>query len=105
MKAPTKQTWAKLLILLLGIVLIGYLLYQDSWVRSKVVALAGELGEPAVPYLRHALQDENNKVRQQAHLSLVAIGADAVPSLAESLRDGDPKIRLEAAFALCLVGQ
>src|SRR5437868_3006123 len=98
-----KQTVAKGVVLLLGLVLIGCLLYQSSLVRELVVSVAGNMGTAAVPFLRHAYQDEDNKVRQRAGTALRELGEDAVPPLTASLQDTSLDVRREAACALRVV--
>src|SRR5579872_470032 len=105
MKVISRQTLVKLLVGLLGVVLIGFLIYQDATVRATVVRIAGKLGKLAVPYLRSALQDESAAVRGQAHNALRELGADAVLSLLESLADPSPHIRAQAAYALTIIGR
>ena len=105
MKMLSKQTFAKLVVGFLGILLIGWLLYQDGSVRATVVGFVGKLGKPAVPYLRSALNDENSHVRGKADHALRLIGEDAVPSLTESLNSTNPQERFEAARAMVIVGK
>jgi HEAT repeat protein len=96
-----KQTLAKALVALLGVLLIGWLLYRAPWVREMIVAAAAELGAPAVPYLRKlALRDENRHVQHRAREALQKMGAAAVPALIEPLADDDAEVRIEAAYAL-----
>src|SRR5207249_10638914 len=92
-------------VAVLGVLLIGCLLYQAPFVREMVVSIAGWIGAPSVPYLRKvASQDDDHKVRENAMRALQAIGADAVPSLTKSLTDADAEVRAEAARALLLLG-
>src|ERR1043165_726301 len=100
----TKQTVAKIVVILLGVVLIGWLLWLAPFVREGVVMAAGKVGTPAVPFLRMALKDQDHKVREQAIIALRAIGADAVPSLVESLNDEDVSVRSQSAGALRILG-
>src|SRR5262249_33445334 len=106
-KAPPRrrsQVLAKWLACLLGLVLIGWILYQAAWVREVLVGWAGHLGEPGVPLLRHALRDGDYKGSEAGATALRGMRGGAVPSLTKSLGSGNPRVRLEAAHALGILG-
>jgi HEAT repeat protein len=105
MKKSSVQMLAKIIVSILGIILVGWLLYRSPSVREIVVSGAGRMGAPAVGYLRKvATTDDDIKVRQQAMVALQDMNADAVPPLLEALGDEDAEVRKEAAFVLCTLG-
>src|SRR5438552_15019449 len=79
-KGPKRHTLVKVLVVCLGVVLIGWLLYREPGVRAFIVSCSDRLGPRAIPYLRGALQDPDISVRQAAGQALRRIGADAVPA-------------------------
>lgn len=111
--SPTKKPGRKVgsilakgLVICLGLLLVGWMLYRTGWVREIVVGRLAGIGRPAVPLLRSALQDEDHKVREAARNGLRSLKAEqAVPSLIESLRDPDPAVRAQACAALQLFGK
>src|SRR5271165_2401676 len=94
----------KSLVFFLGIVVIGWLLYQDAWVREQVVSSAGKLGTQSVPFLCHAFADENPKVRQAASVALRDIGENALPTVRESLIGTNAQGRKRATDILAVLG-
>src|SRR5260370_16332007 len=105
MKKRILQTLAKCLACLLGAVLILWVGYQMSpGGRSMVVTWVGKWGPGAVPLIRHAIHDEDVKVREAAIRALVAMGEEAVPSLTETLGDRSATNRMEAVYALAVLG-
>jgi HEAT repeat protein len=103
-KLPCK-TLAKWLVGSLGIVLIGWVFYLIPLGRELAVIVLSKTGSVAVPFLRHALQDEDHRVRWAAHDALAELGAAAVTSLTRSLADKDACVRAEALDALPVVSQ
>jgi HEAT repeat protein len=94
----------KALVLVLGLLLFGWLLWLSPLVRQIGVPWLGKLGTPAVPMLRHALQDDDHWVRAAAAEALRKVGPAAVSSLVEALTDASARVRAEAAFALGVLG-
>lgn len=75
-------------------------------VRLKVVAMLGKSDDArAVKWLIHALQDQDDLVRQAAIESLVKIGQLAVEPLAAVLQGRNKSARQAAAEALVKIGQ
>jgi HEAT repeat protein len=105
MKKPLHKALVKWLIGCLGILLIGCVLYLMPLGRELTVLVLGKTGPVAVPFLRHALQDEDHRVRWAAHDALKELGVAAVPSLMRSLQDKDARVRVEAAGAFYMLGQ
>ncbi len=94
------------LVICLGLLLVVWMLYRTGWVREIMVSRLAAIGEPSVPLLRRALQDEDHRVRGAARNGLLSLKPEqAVPSLTESLRDLDPPIRTQACAALQLYGK
>src|SRR5260370_40574039 len=105
MKKRILQTLAKCLACLLGAVLILWVCYQMSpGVRSMVVTWVGKWGPGAVPLIRHAIHDEDVKVREADIRALVAMGEEAGPSLTDTLGDRSATNRMEAVYALAALG-
>src|SRR5262249_25523667 len=72
----------------------------------KTIMLFGRRGKKAVPALRHALKDEDHRIRAAAAETLGemrADGADAVPELLKLLRDTKQQVHDKAANALVLI--
>jgi HEAT repeat protein len=78
----------------------------DPTVRTEALDILAEIGKPAVPMLKKALQHE--ATAYWACLVLGEIGpdaAEAVPALADVLADANrPEVRREAALALGSIG-
>jgi HEAT repeat protein len=87
-------------VIVLGVLLIGWILWQAPFVRELVVGWSGRLGPRAVPLLRKVLNDSDNMVRMAAVSSLAEVGPDAVPPLLDTLREGSAAVRAESANAL-----
>ena len=74
---------------------------------AAVDALCG-IGQPAVPALNKALDDENEEVRMFAAFTLGQVGQrvsaeGAIPLLIETLKDKDLEVRMNAAWALGVI--
>jgi HEAT repeat protein len=78
-------------------VLISYLGYDDSSVRSKAISGLVRIGDPAVETLLVAAASDEPLVRRSALFCLGRIGSPrARPALLEALDDTDPKVRRQA---------
>nr|MDJ0632665.1 HEAT repeat domain-containing protein [Xenococcaceae cyanobacterium MO_188.B29] len=80
--------------------LITALQDDDYHVSYSAVGALSEIGQPAVPTLIAALQDEDYRVRSSAVGALGEIGKPAVPALIAALQDDDYRVRSSAVGAL-----
>jgi vesicle coat complex subunit len=104
MKKILNKPLTKWLVGCLGILLVGWITYLMPLGRELAVIVLGKMGPVAVPFLRHALNDDDNGVRWAAHDALKELGAGAVPSLVRALRDRNAQVRAEAAEAFFVIG-
>lgn len=77
-------------------------------VRTNIVWLLGEIGEPAeqiAPVLIRAFTDADQNVRTTALLSIISMGKSAVPFLIDVFESSNADVRQKAAFALGEIGQ
>src|SRR5437762_2758393 len=102
--AMSKPTLAKSAVICLGVVLIGWLLYQAPFVRELLVTWSTKLGPTAVPFVRHAMVDSDNYVRMAAYESMKELRGSAAPILAKNLEGPSAAVRSEAIQALMILG-
>jgi HEAT repeat protein len=107
MRSLKKRILAGLIALLLGLPLLGWVLYQAPAVRRSVAWEARHLGSAAVPYLRRALVDADPKVRIAAVMSLSSqpMGAAGVPELIGVLAGDRADMRLAALGGIRCMGE
>ena len=79
---------------------------QDAGKCDIALQTLLEIGDPAVPLLREALNDKDQHVRISAAKALAALGfySDALPTLTQSLSATDGATRHRAAVALADIG-
>ena len=70
-----------------------------------VLGAVVKIGEPAVPRLIEALDDERPWVRLEATSALTCIGQPAFGKLEEAMRNGSPEKKAGAALALAWMGR
>jgi HEAT repeat protein len=76
---------------------------DDFGVREKATQSLSEIGRPALPTLREALESGDAEVRQRARRTMDSIQT-STKYLLESLKDSDPAQRKEAAEILERLG-
>ncbi|MEG3955036.1 HEAT repeat domain-containing protein [Microcoleus sp. herbarium2] len=84
--------------------LIEKLKTNDGRELDAAMEKLGEIGEPAIPALREALQNKNLQVRRSAAYVLRRMGPPAIPALAKALKNSDANVRRDAAYALGRMG-
>jgi HEAT repeat protein len=80
--------------------LIKKLKSNDERELDTAISELGEIGEPAIPALIEALQDENLQVRQSATEVLRQSGRPVIPALVKALTNSDVELRRRAAALL-----
>lgn len=95
---------AKVLVGLLGIALIGWLLWQSPLLRETAADGLGHLGSISSPVLASLACDEDARVRLAARAALIRVGPAAVPSLTRQFHQKNAEDRRQIIFALKLIG-
>jgi HEAT repeat protein len=92
------------LAVLLGLLLVLGLLYRAGFVREALMGWVGNLGAPAVGFLRDAMEeDDDAQVRQAALTALRGMGPPAAAALRQALRDRDAAVRARSVRALYIL--
>jgi HEAT repeat protein len=85
--------------------LLALLRRSNAYAGRHVGDALGKIGEPAVPSLVRALEDENPAIRAQAARALVRVESQlAIPALIKALDDPEPAVEHYAWEALQRMG-
>ncbi|MEZ2228183.1 MAG: HEAT repeat domain-containing protein [Microcoleus sp.] len=84
--------------------LIEKLKTNDKKELDATIKKLVKIGEPAIPALIEALQDQNLLVRRSAAQVLKQIAGPAIPALAKALKNSDADVRSGGASALGIIG-
>ncbi|MAF82796.1 MAG: hypothetical protein CL797_01680, partial [Chromatiales bacterium] len=77
----------------------------NKYIRKAAIDLLGEIGEPAVPALIHALRHDKSQVRGRAAIALGKVGPPAkmaIDPLIDSLQDD--QVSSYSAYTLSSIG-
>lgn len=105
---PASRKWlllaAKWLVVFVAVGVAIHQMWKVPMGREYGLQLMSYAGSVSVPWLRAAMDDEENSVRMTAGVALQRLGSSAVPSLRRSLKSGDAIERSAAIRAIDLIG-
>jgi HEAT repeat protein len=77
---------------------------RDIWTVSRAAKALGAAGEPAIPYLSAAFE-ENDSARAEVRSAMTRMGEPAAPAFSKALTSKKPAVRYEAAYALAWISR